>query len=837
MNPLVKKEIRLLLPAWIAAMLLAIAPIWIFGSPGLNYYASFAWVPDSCFAFGAILLGIASFGQEFSSGTFAMLLSQPTERRRLWSVKILVLAGAFIFVSLAFLVSRRVHFDLYDFAYYQRRPLARLAPVMSWSNLGSLALYAAACFSGGLWTTLLLRRMSEAFWVTLLIPPAILIAVGALLGEFTVSDKIITGATTIVLVLYSIAGFFWARRLFLHAQDIQWTGGIVGLPSRRRIAEQTANRLRHWFAALVWKELQLHQVNILIAGVVLVLHLASIVIRKFHPHFTDPNIGGFLELTWVLWLLMPLLIGSAAVAEEHRVGVIESQLCLPVSRRAQFVIKFFIALILSLFLGGVLPFAIERAIDLGRWIFVVAATIFFISFYASTVARSTLQAMGLAIVLAVVIYFYEVATAVSVFAMGRYLPNKPIGIELLKLYLGIPILVLTLGGLMYWNFKWLHAEGKLRWRNGITFLGTLAFIFICTNSIYFRAWEFLTPAEPSHGPARLHDSKKVKFAANLNTIYAVLPDCRLRVETLAYDRQTFPHVPKQNKSEFIGGSNWVAVAADDFQAIGIQSDGSLWSLQRRWNPAQPHWLQTGSFELSRIGQETNWWQAVGGSVGFLLLKKDGSLWVWGANGYDWHNSSNSIPQEYAQYGQQTDWTELYSSGIMYAKKRDGSIWDAWPGGMVQNTDLDSLWPNFVSSGVDMWFGIKTNGELWFFQAMAPGKMPSGMIVRRVQLGQNAKWKVVTLGGWPSIEAIRSDGTLWNWSDYWPNVLNTKNRIEPTRLGNYSNWIAFPSTQNRGFGATVLAADGSIWIWNEPSGHVWLAPSRKPVYLGNIFTAQ
>ncbi len=861
MNPLVKKEIRLLLPAWVASLLLAIVPVWIFGSPGLSYYTSFNWVPSSCFALGAILLGVASFGQEFSSGAFTMYLSQPTERGRLWLVKTLVLAGAFIFVLLALLVSWRVHFELYDFTYYQRQPLARLVPIMSWSNLGSSALYAAACFSGGLWTTLLLRRMSEAFWVTLLAPLVIMVIVGALLGEFIASGEIISIATTMVLGFYSIAGFLWARWLFLRAQDFQWTGGIIGLPSRKRIAERSASRPRHWLSALVWKDLQLHQVNIMIAGVVLVLHLASVVIRKFHPHFTDPNIKGILELVWMLWLLMPLLIGSAAIAEERRLGVVGSQLCLPVSRRAQFFIKFSVALILSLALGGAMPFVIERALDFNRWIFVVATAIFFISFYASTLSRTTIQAIGLAIVITVVIYFYEVITVVNVLTFGRHFPDRPIGLELLKLYLGVPILVLVLGGLMYWNFKWLHPDGKLRWRNGITLFGSFAAIFILTNAIYFRAWELLMPVPSPRGSVLLQSSKEIKFAANWNTILAKLPDRSLRAEILAIrlgDRWTSvldTIAPSRCRTQFIG-SNWIAVAADRFQAVGIQPDGSLWSLQRQWNPAQNYWSQTGSFELSRIGQETNWWQTTGGSMGFLLLKKDGSLWIWGTNRYDWHDASNSIPEKLkldlatlpTRFGQQTDWTELFSSSRAYAKKRDGSAWQ-WGGlleitnhflttfedRMVQNTNLNDMWHNFVSQGDHICVGINTNGELWFFEEMQPS--PREIDSQKVQLGKNAKWKAVTLGGWPSIVAIRSDGTLWNWSDYWPNVLNTSNRIKPTVLGNYSNWIAFPSTQIRGIGATVLAADGSIWIWNEPSGHVWLAPSRKPVYLGNIFTAR
>jgi len=241
MNPLVKKEIRLLLPAWITAMLLATVPVWFFGSLRLNSYTSFTWVPDSCFAFGVILLGIASFGQEFSSGTFPMLLSQPIERRRLWFVKTFVLVGIFISVLLASLISRKVQLDLCDFTYYQRPPLARLAPVMSWSNSGLLVLYAAACFGGGLWTTLLLRRMAEAFWVTLLVPPAITVVVGALLGEFIASSKILDLATSMVLLLTPLLDFS-GRADYLFVLKM-WNGQVAKLRFRR--AKESGNQ--QWF--------------------------------------------------------------------------------------------------------------------------------------------------------------------------------------------------------------------------------------------------------------------------------------------------------------------------------------------------------------------------------------------------------------------------------------------------------------------------------------------------------------------------------------------------------------------------------------------------------------
>ena len=168
--------------------------------------------------------------------------------------------------------------------------------------------------------------------------------------------------------------------------------------------------------------------------------------------------------------------------------------------------------------------------------------------------------------------------------------------------------------------------------------------FLPSHAIYFRAWELLTPTEPPHGPARLSDSTQVKFAATQNTLFATLPDGRLWVETLAFG-QAFQLAPKQDKPESIGGSNWVAVTADNYQTLGIQSNGSLWSLQRQWNPSQDLRWQTGPFQLTRIGSDTNWSQVRRRHARILLLKEDGTLWIWGTNGYSWRDSSNSISQK------------------------------------------------------------------------------------------------------------------------------------------------------------------------------------------------
>jgi ABC-type transport system involved in multi-copper enzyme maturation permease subunit len=839
MNALIKKEIRLLLPAWIAAIVAVVMLPYLLLLGGQIPYN-----PDSLplpFGLGVLFLSLASFGQEFSFKTFSLSLSQPIPRSRIWLVKIAVLMAAFATVLLTLFICYKIYFYL--------RPVYNI-PFPIWI----LILFSFVIFSGGLWATLLLRQMTGAFWFAILVPAFLMLALFEFSEHFYWSQKVQNFVIPATLLVYSFTGFFFARHLFLRAQDTQWTGGEISFPWRRKASERAivSSQPRHWFSALVRKEFQLHQANILIAALVLVLHLASVAIRKVHPNFDNPNVKFILEQVWALWLLMPLLIGSAAVAEERRLGIIESQLCLPVSRRTQLFIKFSVALVLSLILGAIMPLLIESPKDVGNSvlilpIFIAATVIFFISFYASTLARTTLQAIGITIGLFAGSLFWVRSVGLHLGQDMMFNPNEAFFV----IYLNGTILFLVLVRLIFGNFKVLQENWKLWRKNFIAVILSLVFGFALANGIYFRAWELLTPLEPPHGAARLSNSAQIKFASRGFTIFAKLPDGRLWADMLAFrqiNNRRFGSMdvlnPSGNKTEYIGGSNWVEVAVDNFQMLGVQSNGSLWSVQSvRQNPFQKH----GDFKLTQIGSNTNWTQVAGGSMGLLLLQNNGSLWIWGTNAYDWHNHTNSIPEKLkldlatppTRISEETNWAKVFSSGlpdqrVAEAEKNNGGVWKLsldWEKAnfiaSLQSTNLGNDWRSFASLG---WVNVEveTNGELWFFwnEWTRIKYIPKG----KIQFGKNEKWKVAGFGNFDSIIAIRNDGTLWKWPSFY-RVQNNPDSIKPVQLGNHSDWIALLTYNWRSF---ALAADGSLWAWDEPSKYAWLAPSRKPAFIGNIF---
>lgn len=880
MSALVKKEVRLLLPGWIAAMLLAIVPAWISGAAwnmdySVNQAQSGFWLDGLVplvFALGVLFLGLSSFGQEFSLGTFTVLLSQPTERSRVWRIKIVILVMAFLSVWTAAVVSIWCQYFLYDYLHpistpfehylYFGRHYQRFSGAFGYDII-FLTLAAFVVFSGGLWTTLLLRQIPNAFWFTLLTPLAIILGISSLLSDRVANDQSIGRIIMAALAVYSVAGFCVAALLFRRWQDAQWTGGEVSFPFFKKFAglgtTSISLRPRHRFFALLWKEIQLHQVNILIAGLLLLLHLSSFIIRKIHPHFNNPDLQFVLQSIWLLWLLMPVLIGCSAIAEERRLGIMESQLTLPVSRRAQLLIKFFTALILSLFLGAAVPLLLERTNDLDFWLFAIVAGSFVVSFYASSVSRTVLQAIGLAIVTGIALYFYEFITVIQVLSFSAFdtfrYPGH-YGLDLLKVYLGLPVLLLVFAGLTFWNYKCLRQNTALLQANFLAFIAVFAGIFLLTHAIYYRTWEYVTPTLPLRGPARLSDSTQLKLANSSSAIFAVLPDGRLWTETRNYlvtsNRWSgaLIGVSVKGESAFVPGTDWAQAAANNFQALGISSDGSLWSIQRPWDTATRHLRQKGPFQLAQIGSDTNWSEVAGGSIGFLLLKKDGSLWTWGTNGFDWGHFQSSIPDKLksdlavlpARLGDQTNWTQLYSSdGSAYARDGDAYIWSwlAWIGtnyvsSFTQDYEADGSWSgvshgtwlNFTPRSNTSYVGVKTDGTLWFMKRVHGWQLEDGRkdgLDELSQMGREAKWKAATLpgyGDWDEVLAIRSDGTLWNCNG----------SDQPIQLDAHSDWIALLP----GGDELALASDGSLWSWGHPSFHAWLIPSRRPIYLGNIF---
>jgi hypothetical protein len=247
--------------------------------------------------------------------------------------------------------------------------------------------------------------------------------------------------------------------------------------------------------ALLSKELQFHQSQLIIAGVLLVLHLAVIVIRNC-IHFAETSSLGFcLNDFWCLWLVMPLLVGGTAVAEERRLGTLDAQLCLPIRHQTQFAAKIGGVLLLSLLFGMVMPLLLEPRLLLSLlpgnfpmnpqdfsfhwqicltflrivlpWTPMLAfaagvAAVGLISFYASTLSRNTLQALSLG-VLGILLSWVLLMAAAKPEAYLPVFAGFLLGPPFLNLAIGVPALFLAMRFLAGRNYR----HSTITWRAGL----------------------------------------------------------------------------------------------------------------------------------------------------------------------------------------------------------------------------------------------------------------------------------------------------------------------------------------------------------------------------------
>jgi len=846
MNPFIKKEIRLLLPSWLAVLSLAALLPWLAGN---DPDASFAWMPFFIF-FGVILLAVDSFGREFSLGTFSALMSQPMERRQIWRTKItiLVLAAALIFIVF-FINSGLLFHHALKIPIWAVNPKLLGADFRN-SMFGSFAAVLIA-LAGGLWTTLLIRQVAAAFWITFLAPVGLLMLIIFFLpAKFP--DHFLVPLLYSLAGIYVVAGCWFAHRLFHRAQDAAWTGGVISFSTWRYFeggAKNSVSTRQHRpVSALLKKEFQLHSISLLCAGALLALHIIVVAMRAFYGEtLNDPTHRNSLmavlsEFFWTFWLVMPLVIGCMTVAEERKLGVMDGQFCQPVSRRLQFIIKFIPAMFFGVLLGGVMPLLLEFVaakcgapndylrpenhlyvssfgsfgsggegiVRFKASIIALAAGLSFVGFFASTLAKNFLQALSIAIVISVACFFgngllfgdHHVYDNQFVFGSIRF------GGVLLTFSIAVLCGLVFLPCLAYRNFSRFIEIGQVWRRNIFGLAGILLFVIISSRAIYDRAWEVFEPMEPAHGAPKLSQANPPALRLEtFQNLLVRLPDGRVWFDYLTSRDDVYPSenvrsfkrwlswflsnpLPRSaGPQKFIQGSNWVDATArhvDEF--FGDSDRGNI--------------------------QAFGYAESVG-------IQSNGTLWV----------SEKSDPNiwtadKLAQLGDETNWQQLaraYSITSVLLLKKDGTLWylgtnhfdlikwpQAWPG-------LRAFKPYQIGTNSD-WSEISgANG--YYLVKKADGTVWWDLFNQKTQKDEVSH--TIFDNGFPSQKTafdpafglgvrIHNDGTLWIFS-----LLRTESQkyagkpdnLPAWRIGTDTNWVFAVMAQRW---MVALKSDGTLW---------------------------
>jgi hypothetical protein len=517
----------------------------------------------------------------------------------------------------------------------------------------------------------------------------------------------------------------------------------------------------------------------------------------------------------------------------------------------------------------------------------IAVVIGVISFYASTLTRNTLQALGPAVIGILLTWFLLVVACQPEEFIRYSLWRGP-----LIYFIAVPVMTIVLAALAYWNYQRMFVGWNVWRRNLLAVIISLALVTVTTAALYHRAWELLTPLETPHGATRLVNSTKMRV--NDGNIVVFLPDGRVWLNRYRYD-QSNPFLEAAGKisqdpvfggGRFLEGTNWTDVADCWLDIVGIQRDGSLW-ISEQPERRLVHWglgekPEPASTNLVRYGNDHDWKNVAASALAPFLLKTDGTLWrwrIWGMGGTNrvhrlrnWSRLHNSEPQ---RLGADSDWSEIFSTDDRaFFRKTNGQMW-VYPPFSDDDTKLTldhnviisripyldrKDWTSLASLGAsDSALGFRGSvGKDGTFRVSAmsqllqitnhPNEFRWGLVAQDAQIGLETNWLAVAGQGEKAV-TLKRDGTLWLWNarfdqtaiwrpEYLESYKREVQNAIPVRLGAHSDWIAVGEMRG---GVVSLAADGSLWRWRfEPQysyrgqAAAWLAVSRRPEFLGNVF---
>jgi hypothetical protein len=325
------KEIRVLLPAWLGALTV----LWLMGLAGEPAIPQVAVI-----VIASVIIGAISVGHEFANRTLDALLALPASRLRLYVTKT---AAAMLLLLLL---------SLYVI-WLPGRENIRLVILLA----GLPGLFLAQ------WLTLRFRGELAGVVFSLALPVAIYFAAGLTttyfygpaIGPRDESIDFLWTLFTRMLGAACLGSAMTAWWLFTRTQTVDRSQIEIRLPAwigRSRAAATPESRFQHPLRALLMKELRLQQMSVAVVVIYLVGWLAITVARATTTAYPGPHL---IDLSYVYVVLLSLMVGAQASAEERQRGTLAWQILLPVSVRDQWRVKVATILVLTFALGVGLP--------------------------------------------------------------------------------------------------------------------------------------------------------------------------------------------------------------------------------------------------------------------------------------------------------------------------------------------------------------------------------------------------------------------------------------------------------------------------------------------------
>ena len=246
----------------------------------------------------------------------------------------------------------------------------------------------------------------------------------------------------------------------------------------------------------------------------------------------------------------------------------------------------------------------------------------------------------------------------------------------------------------------------------------------------------------------------------------------------------------------------------------IKSDGTLWSWGFGGQGTNGDGTTTQRSSPIQI-PGTTWSAVFNNYANSMAIKTDGTLWTWGNN--EWGNLGHNNTTDYSsprQVGSDTTWAicgrGFYSSSA--AIKTDGTLW-TWGEnetgmlGLQNQTDYSSpkqvpgtTWANIIiDTARNTTMASKTDGTLWTWGSNGRGVLGlndgSQYSSPKQVHGDATTWNKdeFLMSNW-SVQALKTDGTLWAWGDNGDGQLGQGSTTSPAQyvsspiqIGSGTDW--------------------------------------------------
>ena len=279
------------------------------------------------------------------------------------------------------------------------------------------------------------------------------------------------------------------------------------------------------------------------------------------------------------------------------------------------------------------------------------------------------------------------------------------------------------------------------------------------------------------------------------------------------------------------GAMWVQGSISYRSALGIKSNGTLWS----WGDNT--YGQLGQNDVihrsvpTQVGLLTNWVSCSTGSTvntgpAAGALNVDGSLYLWGGNSYAGQVGDGTIINRSSPVQISGTWSSFsLGTDTSVGIKVNGSLW-AWGISSIFADNISRSIPtqvgvlttwSKVTAGSSSAIATKTDNTIWFFgnnnYGQAGNETQASAYSSVVQIGNSVKWSAVAVGNNHMI-ALKQDNSLWAWG------LNNHGQLSdgtivakssPIQIGALTNWSKISAGGNS---SAAINSSNALYVWGE-----------------------